>query len=322
MKIVFLDTHTVSKGDVKFDAIAELGDVSFFDYTKNEDVAARIGDSDAVICNKSPITRDVFEKCPNLKYIGLTATGYNNVDLEAATMHGAVVSNVPEYSTNAVAQHVFALILHYFNRVSEYSKGVAEGDWINSTMFSYFHLPIYEISDLKIGIIGFGSIGKKVCEIASAFGMKVLVYTRTKPIKNNDNNVEFVSLDELLSNSDVVTIHCPLNEQTQNLICEKNLVKMKNTALLINAARGPIVNEDDLAFSLNNDIIAAAGLDVVAVEPMLESNPLRTAKNCFITPHIAWAPKQTRERLINIVAQNLKAFIKNSPQNIVNKGSV
>lgn len=320
MKIVFLDSQTVSNGDISLDELMTFGDFTIYDRTPKNEVASRVGDAEVVICNKSAFTREVFEKCPNLKYIGLTATGFNNVDLDAANDHGVIVTNVPEYSTNAVAQHVFALMLHHFSKIAYYAQTVADGDWIRSPIFSYFDNPVYEIANLTLGIIGFGSIGKKVCEVANAFGMNVLVHTRTIP--DGNFNAEFVSLDELLGRADVVTIHCPLNEQTKELINLENLKKMKKSALLINTARGPVINESDLAFALNNDIIAAAGLDVVAVEPMLETNPLINAKNCFITPHIAWAPRQTRERLVKIVAQNLDAWINNSQQNVVNKGSV
>ena len=318
MKIVVLDSETVSKSDVSLEGISALCETEIYGYTKNEDVADRIGDADGVICNKCLITDEVFEKCRNLKYVGLFATGYNNVDTESAKRHGAVVCNVPAYSTDSVAQHVFAFILNYFNRISEYNETVQRGDWVNYKLFSYFYIPIQEISGMTLGIIGFGDIGKKVSKIAKAFGMNVIAYSRTKE-KITSAGVEAVSLDELLKRSDVVTLHCPLNEDTKELINKDTLSKMKNTALLVNTSRGGVVNEQDLADALNNDVIAHACVDVITFEPMREDCPLREAKNCTITPHIAWAPKKTRERLLEVVCENIKCYIDGNPQNVVNK---
>ncbi len=325
MKLCILDSETVSKNDISLDGITSLAETTVYGSTKPEEVAQRIGNSDGVICNKCKITKEVFELCPNLKYVGLFATGYNNVDIEAATKHGAVVCNVPSYSTHSVAQHTFAFILDYFNRVSEYSKTVQNGDWVNYKLFSYFYLPIFEIKDMKIGIIGFGDIGQQVARLSLAFGMKVLVYTRTssrvdifKKENNLGDKVKCCSLEELLSGSDIVTLHCPLTEDTNELINKDTLKLMKNTALLINTSRGGVINEQDLADALNKGVIAHASVDVITEEPMREDCPLRGAKNITITPHIAWAPKQTRERLLEIVAQNLKAYIDGAPINKVN----
>lgn len=316
MKIVMLDSDTVSPEENDFKRFHELGDLVSYTFTKNEDVAERIGDAEIVFCTKSEITDEVFQKCKNLKYIGLFSTGYNNVDIQSATKHNVIVCNVPDYSSDAVAQYAFALILHYCSKVSDYASTVENGDWIKSRLFTYFSIPIYELSDLTLGIIGYGSIGKKVAEIARAFGMKVIVDTRTIP--NVSNNISFVSLDELLEKSDIVSIHCPLNDETKELINAKTLSKMKNTALLVNTSRGGIINENDLAYALNNGIISAAGLDVLAVEPMLENNPLRKAKNCYITPHVAWSPYTARQRLLKLTIDNFNAWKKNSPINIVN----
>lgn len=318
MKIVILDSETVSRNDVSLEGISSLCETEIYGYTKNEDVADRIGDADGVICNKCLISDEVFEKCRNLKYVGLFATGYNNVDTASATRHGAVVCNVPAYSTDSVAQHVFAFILNYFNRISEYNETVQRGDWVNYKLFSYFHIPIQEISGMTLGIIGFGDIGKKVSAIAKAFGMNVIAYSRT-PQKITDGGVDSVSLDELLERSDVVTLHCPLNEGTKELINRETLGKMKSTALLVNTSRGGVVNEQDLADALNNGVIAHACVDVIACEPMREDCPLRGAKNCTITPHIAWAPRKTRERLLEVVRENIKCYIDGKPQNVVNK---
>lgn len=264
MKIVILDSETVSRNDVSLEGITVLGESIVYGFTPNEQVAEKIGDADAVICNKCLITEEVFSKCKNLKYVGLFATGYNNVDLSAADRHGAVVCNVPAYSTNAVAQHTFALILNYFSKIREYAEKVDEGGWVNYKLFSYFGIPTYELAGKTIGIVGYGDIGKKVAEIARAFGM------------------------------------------------------MKKSAFFVNTARGGLVDEKALAQALENEVIAGAGIDVLTNEPMSENCPLRNAKNCTVTPHIAWAPKQTRERLLETVAQNLKMWIEGTPQNVVN----
>lgn len=315
MRIVILDGDTVSRNDIDLNIFNKFGDVSFYGFTPKKEVATRISDADVVFCNKSLITEEVLEKCKNVKYIGLFATGFNNVDLDSAKRHNVTVCNVPSYSTNAVAQHVFALVLGFYNHVSEYSKSVADGRWIRSELFSYFDIPIYELAGQTMGIVGYGSIGQKVAEIAKAFSMNVLVYTRT--VRENPYDIEFVSFDELLKRSDVVTLHCPLTPKTRGLINSEKLALMKKNAILINTSRGPIVNELDLAQALENEVIAGAGLDVVTVEPMLETNPLHNAKNCVITPHIAWAPLQTRKRLVNIVIENYKAWLDGKPQNVV-----
>lgn len=317
MKIVILDSETVARGgDVSLEGIISLGETTVYGYTPNDEVADRIGDADAVICNKCLITENVFERCPNLKYVGLFATGYNNVDLNAAKKHGAVVCNVPAYSTDSVAQHTFALILNHFNKIREYADTVDNGDWVNYKLFTYFYIPTYELTGMTIGIIGYGDIGRRVAEIAKAFGMNVLAYTRSH--QKVKAPARAVSLDELLECSDVVTMHCPLNEGTREMINRETLAKMKSTAYFVNTARGGVMNEQDLADALNNGVIAGAGIDVLTVEPMEENCPLRNAKNCTITPHIAWAPRQTRERLLETVSENLLRWTEGDPQNVVN----
>lgn len=318
MKIVILDSETVSRnGDVSLDGITSLGDTRIYGFTPNDEVADKIGEADAVICNKCLVTEDVFSKCPNLKYVGLFATGYNNIDLEAATRHGAVVCNVPAYSTNSVAQHTFALILNYFNKIREYADTVDNGDWVNYKLFTYFYIPTYELSGMTLGIVGYGDIGSRVAQIGKAFGMNVLTYTRSP--QKVDGNAKAVSLDELLAQADVVTMHCPLTEDTKEMINKQNLMKMKRSAYFVNTARGGLVNEADLAWALENGVIAGAGIDVLTLEPMRADCALRNAKNCTITPHIAWAPKQTRERLLSVVAANLAGWKDGRPQNVVNK---
>lgn len=317
IRLVILDSETVTRGDVSLDGITALADSSVFGYTPNEKVAEAIGDADAVICNKCLITQEVFDKCPNLKYVGLFATGYNNVDLAAASRRGAVVCNVPAYSTNAVAQHTFALILDYYNKVAEYKKTVADGDWVNYKLFSYFYIPTTEIAGLTLGIIGYGDIGRKTAEIARAFGMNVVTYTRS-PQKVTDGT-RVCTLEELLSISDAVSLHCPLTPENGKMINAETLALMKPNALLVNTARGGLIDEQALADALNGGKLGGARLDTLTYEPMREDCPLRGAKNCAITPHIAWAPIETRVRLLEKVAENLKSWINGEPINVVNK---
>lgn len=317
IRLVILDSETVTRGDVSLDGITALADSSVFGYTPNEKVAEAIGDADAVICNKCLITQEVFDKCPNLKYVGLFATGYNNVDLAAASKRGAVVCNVPAYSTNAVAQHTFALILDYYNKVAEYKKTVADGDWVNYKLFSYFYIPTTEIAGLTLGIIGYGDIGRKTAEIARAFGMNVVTYTRS-PQKVTDGT-RVCTLEELLSISDAVSLHCPLTPENGKMINAETLALMKPNALLVNTARGGLIDEQALADALNGGRLGGARLDTLTYEPMREDCPLRGAKNCAITPHIAWAPIETRVRLLEKVAENLKSWINGEPINVVNK---
>lgn len=317
IRLVILDSETVTRGDVSLDGITALADSSVFGYTPNEKVAEAIGDADAVICNKCLITQEVFDKCPNLKYVGLFATGYNNVDLAAASRRGAVVCNVPAYSTNAVAQHTFALILDYYNKVAEYKKTVADSDWVNYKLFSYFYIPTTEIAGLTLGIIGYGDIGRKTAEIARAFGMNVVTYTRS-PQKVTDGT-RVCTLEELLSISDAVSLHCPLTPENGKMINAETLALMKPNALLVNTARGGLIDEQALADALNGGRLGGARLDTLTYEPMREDCPLRGAKNCAITPHIAWAPIETRVRLLEKVAENLKAWINGEPINVVNK---
>ncbi|MGN1134015.1 MAG: D-2-hydroxyacid dehydrogenase [Oscillospiraceae bacterium] len=315
MKIVILDSETITRNDVSLDGITSLGEAVVYGFTPNEEVAEHIGDADAVICNKCLITEEVFERCPNLKYVGLFATGYNNVDTEAAGRHGAVVCNVPSYSTNAVAQHTFALILNYYNKISEYAQAVADGAWVNYKLFSYFGIPTAELAGKTIGIVGYGAIGRKVAQLAKAFDMNVLTYTRS-PQKVTDGT-KVCSFDELLQNSDVVTLHCPLTSENNKMINAEALNKMKSSAILINTARGGLMDEQAVADALNSGTIAWACVDALTSEPMREDCPLRNAKNCTITPHVAWAPRETRIRLLEKVAENIRCWKDGKPINVV-----
>ena len=314
MKIAILEAKTVSKGDVSFEEIYKLGEVAEFPLTPIDRILENIGDAEAVLCNKTPFTADILRACPNLKYIGLCATGYNNIDIDTCRELGITVSNVPAYSTSAVAQQVFSFILHFASRTSEYADFVKNGGWIKSDTFSDFRFPINELAGKTIGIIGYGSIGRRVAVIAEAFGMNVIVNTRTA---KQDSSVKFVDLKELFREADFITAHCPLTDDTNGLICRELLELCKPSCIIINTSRGAVVNESHLAEALNSGKIAGAGLDVLCEEPMSESTPLLNAKNCIITPHIAWAPLETRQRLVKTVAENLKAFIDGKPINTV-----
>lgn len=314
MNIVITDADTVFDGDVSAETLYALGDVTIYGLTSPEQIAERIADADVVLCNKTPMTAEAMAAAPRLKYVGLFATGYNNVDLEYTRAHGITVCNVPGYSTDAVAQHTFAFILALTNRVGEYNETVATGDWVKSRTFSYFPLPLAELAGKTIGIVGYGAIGRRVAEIARAFGMSVLVYTR-RPC--GDPTVEQVTLCELLSRADVVSLHCPLNEQSAGMMDAAAFAKMKRGALFINTARGPLVDEAALREALDSGHLGGAGLDVLCREPMAADCPLLGAPRCLLTPHIAWAGRETRQRLVKLVADNVRAFMNGKPINTV-----
>jgi len=316
MKIELFDRCTLTVGDMDFSSIEALGDVTYHDIVPPAELAKTIGNADIALVNKAVLIGDIFGRCPNLKYIGIFATGYNNIDLEAAKKHGITVCNVPGYSTDSVTQHVFALLLQIAGSIAQYDKSVHNGDWVRSLAFSYFPYPITEIRGKTFGIFGFGSIGKSVAKVADAFGLKIIICTRTRP----DNcPYELVSKEELFARSDFLTIHCPLTPQTKELVNKNTLALMKPTAVLINTSRGGVVNEQDLADALNAGKIAAAGLDVLTVEPMKADNPLLKAKNCVITPHTAWASREARQRLIDMAAENIAAYLSGKPINVVNQ---
>lgn len=318
MKIAILEEKTVtggSFGNVNFDDFYTLGDVVKYPLTPQDILTERLCDVDAAIINKTVFTKAVIQKCKSLKYIGLCATGYNNVDLKAADEHGIVVTNCPCYSTDAVAEQVFSYIMAFSKKTAEYNEDVHNMGWVNSDTFSYFAFPTTEISGITLGIYGMGAIGTRVSQIANAFNMNVIAYSRT--VKNIPG-VKFVSKEELFKQSDIITLHCPLTPETENLICTENLSLCKKSAFIINTSRGNTVNEQELAAALNNGIIAGAAVDVVSKEPMEKDNPLLYAKNIYITPHISWAPVQTRKRLLKIAFDNLKAFCDGHPINQVN----
>ena len=316
MKIAVLDWYTVNiSGDIPTTQLEELGDVKIIPLTKPEETAANIGDADIVLCNKVLITKEVMDACPGIKYVGLFATGFNNVDIEYAAKKGIVVCNAGQYSTNAVAQQTFAYILDRFSRVRDYDNAVKNGEWERSPAFSYFPVPTAELAGKTLSIVGYGSIGRKVAEIGSAFGMNIVISTRTQP---KDCPYEVTDLYTAAEKADVLTFHCPLTDKTAGIINKELISHMKPSAMLINTSRGGVVNEADLAEALNGGKIAAAYLDVLVKEPMSPDTPLKGAKNCVITPHTAWAPLETRQRLVNIVCDNISAWQNGSPQNKVN----
>ena len=313
LKLTILDGHAVNPGDLPWTFLDGIVDYKVYERTSSEEVIDRIGNSDAVFLNKIQITKEIFDACPNLKYIGVLATGYNVIDLEAARAHGVTVTNIPAYSTESVAQHVFSFILYFTNQVAQHSASVMAGDWVKCPDFCYWNGSLSELNGKTLGIFGYGNIGKKVAEIAKAFGMKIICCTRTP----KEGMPEDVSFEELLKRSDFLTLHAPLTEQTKNIINKETLSLMKKSAFLINTARGGFVVEQDLADFLNNDGIAGYAADVLLQEPMNSDCPLLKAKNCVITPHIAWAPWETRKRLQGIAEENLKAWINGNPINVV-----
>ena len=319
MKIVVLDGCAANCGDISWESIAKFGELKVYDRTNRSEVVSRIGDAEIITTNKTVIDRDVIEACPKLRYIGVLATGYNVVDVEAAAEHGIVVTNVPAYSTDAVAQFTFALLLELANRVGDHDRSVKDGGWIRSKDFSYSVAPTMELAGKTLGIIGYGSIGRKVAEIAHAFGMKVLVNSRTKKKLPEEDWIRWTDRDELFAVSDVISIHCPLFPETAELINRETIALMKKSALIINTARGGCINERELAEALDDGRIAGAAVDVISVEPMAKDNPLLHAKNVIITPHIAWAPREVRRRLLDIAGENIGAFLDGKPINVVGR---
>ena len=316
MKIVVLDGHTLNPGDLSWDKLNQLGEVTIYDRTEPSNVLERASCADIVLVNKTILNREIIEKLHNLKYIGILATGYNVVDLDAAEEKNIIVTNVPNYSSNSVAQLVFAFILEFCNHVGEHGNSTKNGEWFNSKDFCYWKYPIMELNGKNIGIIGYGNIGKKVALLAEAYGMNIMIYSKSKVENSNLNQV---TLQELLTKSDFITIHCPLNQETRGLINVDSLGMMKSSAYLINTSRGPIINEKDLAFALDAHSIAGAGLDVISIEPPKENNALFLAKNCIITPHIGWASKESRGRLLDIAMENIKGFIDGKFQNVIHR---
>lgn len=301
MKIVILDGSGANPGDLSWQPIADLGELTVYDYTAPEDTVAHIADSEIVLTNKTVISEQVLAVCPQVKYVGILATGYNVVDLAACRARGIPVCNVPAYSTSAVAQHVFALLLELTNHVGLHDAAVQQGRWITNQGFCFWDRPLRELEGLTMGIVGYGQIGQKTAEIARAFGMKVLACA-SRPREG------LVSLEQVLPESDILSLHCPLTKENAGMIDAASIAKMKPGAILINTARGGLLNEKDVRAALESGRLGAVAVDVVSAEPMAADNPLLGAPNCIITPHIAWAPAETRMRLIGIAADNMRSW--------------
>ncbi|HSR03716.1 MAG TPA: D-2-hydroxyacid dehydrogenase [Proteiniclasticum sp.] len=317
MKIVILDGYAENPGDLSWDEFKTLGDLIVYERTPSELIRERIGEAEIVLTNKTPITKSVMEQCANLRYIGVLATGYNVVDVNQAKIQGVTVTNIPSYGTEAVSQFVFALLLEIAHHVGHHSKEVFKGRWQSSPDWCFWDYPLIELSGKTMGIIGHGRIGKTTGKIAQAFGMKVLVNTRTPEKELENERLSFVDLDELYEKSDVIVLHCPLLPTTEHMINKESIKKMKDGVILINNSRGPLIEEQDLYEALESGKVYAAGVDVVSSEPIQKDNPLLKARNLFITPHISWAPKETRKRLMEIAVGNLKAFLDEKPVNVV-----
>jgi len=317
MKIVVLDGYTLNPGDLSWKYLEKLGECRIYDRTLPEETVSRAKDAEIVLTNKTILSAKILDQLPKCRYIGVLATGYNVVDVEAAKNRNIPVCNVPTYGTDSVAQMTIAHLLNLTQHVAYHAQTVIDGRWNSCPDYCYWDKPLIELQGKTMGIIGIGRIGQAVAKIAIAFGMKVIAHDLTVP-SNLPSGFEMVALDELFRSSDVISLHCPLTLENEHIINDESLASMKKTALLINTSRGQLIDEDALAKALNNDEIAGAGLDVLAVEPATKDNPLYRAKNCFITPHIAWATFAARERLLNIVIKNVEAFIHGKYENVVN----
>lgn len=317
MKIVVLDGYTLNPGDLSWEGMEALGELSCYDRTSAKDILKRIGDAEIVITNKTPLSRETIQACENLRYIGVLATGYNVVDVKAAAERSVPVCNIPTYGTSAVAQFVFAHLLNICHHVKDHADTVKEGKWSGCEDFCYWDYPLTELAGKTMGIIGFGRIGQNTGRIAQAFGMKVLAFDAYQNPDLVSETLRYCELEELLAESDVISLHCPLFESTEGIINRESIGKMKDGVILINTSRGPLIVEQDLADALKSGKVRAAGVDVVSTEPIKEDNVLLKAENCFITPHIAWAPKESRNRLMNIAVDNLASFLKGKTVNQV-----
>ena len=314
-KIVVLDGHTLNPGDLNWDALGKIGELTVHDRTPPEQVAERAAEVEIVFTNKTLLPAEAINALPSLKYIGVLATGYNVVDIDAARARDIPVTNIPGYGTESVAQMTFALIFELTQQPALHDASVQAGDWTACPDFCYWKKPLVELDGLTLGLVGYGAIGQAVARLGRAFGMKILVHTRTA---KEEKDTEFADCETVFRESDVVSLHCPLTEENQGFVNAKLLSQMKPTAFLVNTARGPLVDEEALAKALNEEQIAGAATDVLSVEPPSADNPLFGAKNLIITPHIGWATRAARERLMNIAVDNLRAFLNGTPQNVVN----
>lgn len=318
MKIVVLDGYTLNPGDITWEGLEALGDVTVYDRTKPEDIISRIGDAEVVYTNKTPVSRETLDACGNIRFIGVLATGYNIVDIEAAKEKEIMVANIPTYGTAAVSQFAIALLLELCHHIGAHSDAVKDGEWTSNPDWCFWKYPLVELAGKTMGIIGFGRIGQDTGKIAQALGMQVLAYDEYPRPELETDTCHYADLDTLLAKSDVISLHCPLFPSTEGIINKETIAKMKTGVMIINDSRGPLIVEEDLRDALNSGKVGGAAVDVVSTEPIQMDNPLLQAKNVIITPHIAWAPKESRQRLMDIAVNNLKYYLEGKPQNIVN----
>lgn len=320
MEIVVLDGYTLNPGDLSWKSLESLGNVRVYDRTSLTDVNEtfkRIGGAEIVFTNKTPMSAEVFERCQNIRYVGVLATGYNIVDIKSAKEHNVAVTNIPTYGTDAVGQFAIALLLEICHHIGHHDRAVHAGEWERNPDWCFWDYPLIELAGKTMGIMGFGRIGQATGKIAKALGMTVIANDKY-PNEKGAEIAEYVTRDELFSRADVISVHCPLFPSTEGIICRENIEKMKDGVIILNNSRGPLVVEQDLADALNSGKVYAAGVDVVSTEPIKSDNPLLSAKNCIITPHISWAPKESRKRLMDIAVNNLKEFLKGNPVNVIN----
>lgn len=320
MKIVVLDGYTENPGDLSWEPLKQLGDLTVYDRTPvsdREEIIRRIGDAQVVFTNKTPLDRQVMEACPGLKFISVLATGYNVVDVACARERGIPVSNIPSYGTDAVGQFAIALLLEICHHIGHHDQAVKTGRWTSSPDWCFWDYPLIELAGKTMGVIGFGRIGRKTGQIAAAMGMKVLAYDRNET-EEGRQLAEYTDLDTLLARSDVIALHCPLFPETEGIICRETIAKMKDGVIILNNSRGPLIVEADLAEALNAGKVYAAGLDVAREEPIPADSPLLTARNCILTPHISWAPRESRQRIMDMSAENLRAYLAGTPIHVVN----
>lgn len=327
LKAVVLDGYALNPGDLEWDELKSLVDVTIFDrttYSRDELdlLIERAKDADVILTNKTPLPKEAIESLPKLKYVGMLSTGFDVVDIEAAKENNILVTNIPSYGTDAVSQFAIGLLLELCHHIGSHNDSVKRGEWSNNEDWCYWKYPLIELSGKTMGIIGYGRIGQATGRIAQALGMKVVAYNGPSSNKSNkleNEAVKYVEIDQLFEQSDVIALHCPLTEENKGLINKENINKMKDGVIILNNSRGPLVNEKDLADALNSNKVGGAGLDVVSTEPIKEDNPLLTARNCIITPHISWATKEARQRLLNTAVQNVQRFLEGKPTNVVNK---
>ncbi len=322
MKIVVLDGYTLNPGDLDWSGLQALGPCRIYDRTslqEEQEAIDRIKDAEIVITNKTPLTEHVFASCPAIKYVGVLATGYNVVDVKAAKKRGIPVTNIPTYGTASVGQFAIALLLEICHHIGHHNEAVHSGKWENHTDWCFWDYPLIELEGKTMGIVGYGRIGQTTGKVAQALGMNVLAYSPHKKESLESDSLKYVELEELFCQADVIALHCPLFPETEGLINKDSISKMKDGVIILNNSRGQLIVEQDLADALNSGKVAAAGLDVVSTEPIQKDNPLLKAKNCIITPHISWAPRESRKRLMDIAVSNLKAFLEGTPVNVVNE---